>query len=442
MGIRSHHGCARCKRRRQKCNEARPSCKRCLDAAVPCDYPIVLKWNGRVPRDQPPSRPKRTNSANLEVNTGDGPFVDLVHAAVDYFQRGKDDAAPIRGHQALMRGLTPFDQFTASQKLLLHHFVTYSSMISSHSYLRQRMCEQVSLALEIPSLMHATMALAALHRASLLGSHPSGFVPEPMVSDLTNQSLSSLWCEIEAYAPNRKHLLLHTIRTLCTCEIYSGKAESSWRVHVNGARAVLASASAESEWLSCYSAHWLTLRWYESIQSLAALTERCLHANPADTLTQDEDRLWQPDSNSHSFDLYTGYSSDLNVVFQEIGRAAMDARVKDQPDGQIASRDLREKANSLEHTVRRMIFRDAIEGLRLPSGVSMSKEEVEQFNVCNTAYQYSALIHILRKLQKQLARSEEVQSCVRSILDAVCTILPVSTLSPWVLLTTPIFAAG
>lgn len=49
---RSHHGCARCKSRRQKCDEEKPSCRRCREAGSTCDYAVVLKWDGRVPRRQ------------------------------------------------------------------------------------------------------------------------------------------------------------------------------------------------------------------------------------------------------------------------------------------------------------------------------------------------------------------------------------------------------
>lgn len=313
-------------------------------------------------------------------------------------------------------------------------------MISSHSYLRERMCEQVSVALEIPSLLDATMALAALHRMSLLDDPSEGFTPEPMVSELINRSLRNLRSEIEAHAPNVNHL--HTIRTLCVCEIYSGKADCAWRVHVSGAKAVLTSSASQEERSPWQQADWLSLRWYESILSLGALTENFFRAKRPDDLVQDHDWLLQQDSDSYSFDLYTGYSSDLNMVFRDIGRSLKEAASSDQWNEQIIPKGLRDKAHLLEITVRDMISRDATEGLRFPLDVSLSEKEAEHFAVCNEAYEYSALIHILRKLQKRTASSSEVQACVRSILDAVCTILPVSTLSPWVLLTTPIFVAG
>jgi hypothetical protein len=65
-----------------------------------------------------------------------------------------------------------------------------------------------------------------------------------------------------------------------------------------------------------------------------------------------------------------------------------------------------------------------------------------QFQACNTAYQYASLIHLYRRVNGLSSFSDEVQGCVRAILDSVSAITPVTTLSPWILLTTPIFTAG
>ena len=46
---RSWSGCTRCKRRRQKCDEGRPSCNRCASAKIEdeCVYEVKLRWGGR-----------------------------------------------------------------------------------------------------------------------------------------------------------------------------------------------------------------------------------------------------------------------------------------------------------------------------------------------------------------------------------------------------------
>lgn len=45
---RSFNGCKRCKARRQKCDEQRPSCGRCKTAGIQCRYAMQLQWGGRA----------------------------------------------------------------------------------------------------------------------------------------------------------------------------------------------------------------------------------------------------------------------------------------------------------------------------------------------------------------------------------------------------------
>ena len=46
---RSRGACMRCKQRRQKCDEKRPSCSRCHESeAEKCTYTVSLQWGGRA----------------------------------------------------------------------------------------------------------------------------------------------------------------------------------------------------------------------------------------------------------------------------------------------------------------------------------------------------------------------------------------------------------
>lgn len=44
---RSRGGCTRCRTRRQKCDEQKPECNRCLESGESCSYTISLQWGGR-----------------------------------------------------------------------------------------------------------------------------------------------------------------------------------------------------------------------------------------------------------------------------------------------------------------------------------------------------------------------------------------------------------
>jgi hypothetical protein len=69
-------------------------------------------------------------------------------------------------------------------------------------------------------------------------------------------------------------------------------------------------------------------------------------------------------------------------------------------------------------------------------------ESVQQLALCNEAFQHSALIQINRRLRKIPTTSDEVQYSVHRILECTAQIGPSAGLSPWVMLTTPLFIAG
>jgi hypothetical protein len=442
MTLRSHHGCARCKRRRQKCDEGKPSCLRCVEAETTCEYLLTLKWDGRIPRrPEAPKRKKRdTDAKSGNFNVVRSPQPELERSVVHTSQR-----LPYQPFEAIphVRELSILSSWIPTEKLLWDHFVTTASMVASHTQLREQICHQIlPMAMQIPSLMYSTLALSALHRFTLLNGVPDRFTPEVMISKLMSKSLKHLREELQINGPQSRHLLLHTIRTLCVCEIYSGKADSAWRVHVDGARAILHSMRSIVGLSEDDEQAWLTSRWYSSMEALTALTDRGTING-----TEQGDEALSADnefvaSRDHFLDIYTGYSSDLNAVFKDIGiLAKRRQRLAALHDSQSVN-DLQIQSDRLEGILRKMIRRDCEEGLKIPPDVLLPRDQLKQFNACNVAYQHSALLHIHRRLQQRRPDSTEVQASVQKILETVYEILPMEALSPWALLTTPIFTAG
>jgi len=278
------------------------------------------------------------------------------------------------------------------------------------------------------------MAFAALHRYTLLNELPAQFMPEDLVANLVALSMRCLRRDLETPGYPVQPLL-HTIRTLCHCEIFSGRANSSWRVHVNGAGAMFSEIASRRHLDESEYSFWLWSRWFWSIQALSATTD----AGKLPGLASSESFMEDGD-HRYFFDTYTGYSSDLNIVLMEIGLLMHrdDVETRSQKHVDIAE----EKAQCLEISIKHMIHRDTEFGLVLPGHILLDANMTLQFQASNKAYQYSSLIHLYRRVRGLPSNSPEVQICVRAILDAVSAITPVMTLSPWILLTTPIFTAG
>lgn len=449
MSSRSHHGCSRCKTRRQKCDEARPTCARCLQAGATCEYTVVLKWNGRTPRL--PQHARRRRATNVSSTVQDSTSQNSVKAAAGLETAQHSDHVI----QSLCCPVDPWSSLSGTSKHLLNHFVNKASLNAPHARIRDHVCGHViPMIFSIPSLFHATMALAGLHYATLLRGVPAGFVVEEEVASHLSKSIGLLRHDLcERWDVAFLHDVLYTIRTLCVCEIYSGKADTSWRVHVNGAKAIIESAlSRASSGGSERPSNWLTFQWYSSIEALTALTDRGLQNGRVDSSSElvADSILRRPASNARDyyFNIYTGYSSDLDPIFKEIGLIFVERQRSDSTKAirmdanTIPEANFHQKALLLEQRVLSMMSRDNEHGLMLPLEVHLTVEELRQFQACNKAYQHSALIHIYRKIKMLSSLSREVQNCVQEIISAVSGILPVMELSPWVLLTTPLYTAG
>ncbi|KAL3480571.1 C6 zinc finger domain protein [Aspergillus californicus] len=119
---KSHHGCAHCKQRRIKCDEARPACGSCVRKNLPCSF------HGTAP--EPPRSP-----------TADAALLP-----------GCDSALPMQELE------------------LLHewHTVTAVSLAADKTQQNILRVEMPREALSSPFLMHSILAVAALHKAQTL----------------------------------------------------------------------------------------------------------------------------------------------------------------------------------------------------------------------------------------------------------------------------------
>jgi hypothetical protein len=147
-------------------------------------------------------------------------------------------------------------------------------------------------------------------------------------------------------------------------------------------------------------------------------------------------------------DDYFGFSTDLVETFKEIGAAAWERRSLNSDASRVQSllteRDLEDEANNLETTVYNMINRDAASPPKFYPGIrdQLDEEGVAEFYRCNEAYQYTALVHIFRNVSQLPITDPKIQFSVKKILYCVRGIQPRGGLSPYIVLTMPLFTAG
>ena len=331
----------------------------------------------------------------------------------------------------------PFWCLTNEQKMLIHHFIHDASQITAcHSGMQNDICRMlIPMALQTPSLLHATTALSAIHLQAV-HNRSENVKAMPDIARFMALSLEHFRRELQDPASRGSEALLATARTLCLAEIHSGAVHpNSWRAHIEGAKVLMRTVDQNNGSLGGDGFRWYLDRWYRSIVSLTALT-----AN-GPPIGQHASVEMEEGSSPDYLDDYWGFSVHLSAIFRGIGAAAWQKRLDDQPLDPGTKPD---EASRLELSVRRLMARTASSTPTFYPGVEdgLTSDCVREFMLCNEAFQHSALIQIQRRLRQTPSSSAAVQASVRRILECTMQIGPSSGLSPWVMLTTPLFIAG
>ncbi|PWY81975.1 hypothetical protein BO70DRAFT_337157 [Aspergillus heteromorphus CBS 117.55] len=449
---RSFNGCKRCKARRQKCDEQRPSCGRCMTAGTQCRYAMQLQWGGRA-----------FSRSRFGACVGTGGMQKLEYSPGEFIYTTNASGTlspgittpPITTNTTLIRPIDPFASLTTDQKSLLHHFLNDASQITAcHSGMQRDICKMlVPMALQTPSLLYATMALSAIHLQAL-HNQSENVKSAPEIARFMALSLEHFRQELQNPASKGSDALLATARTLCLAEIHSGAIHpNSWRAHIEGARALM-EASDNCGALSPKSPEGFRRyldRWYRSIVSLTALTG---NGPPIGEVTDQLVGASNEGSSSSSqpaspdyLDDYWGFTVNLSAIFRRIGAVAW--REQQEERGQESPVQGNEvcvhsEATALESSLRQLMEQDVASQPAFYPGVveGLSAECMRQLMLCNEAFQLSALIQIQRRLRKVPTSAPVVQEAVKRILECTAQIGPSPGLSPWVMLTTPLFIAG
>ncbi|KIW84753.1 hypothetical protein Z517_00141 [Fonsecaea pedrosoi CBS 271.37] len=461
---RSWNGCVRCKKRRQKCGEQKPRCARCEKDQADCSYQRTLRFGGRPftqsrfgtclsktaggarkAVENPPSketlRVTETESTTTESANDDETALALIPVSNQVADRVFDHVDPL--------SFIPRDN-----RALLQYFTCNASMaLATHTVVHQEVCELIlPMALGNSALLHATLALAAIHRNSLT-SIPQDEMDEgaqKLVNHLTTKSIRYLRQELQNPRSSPLSAKVATTRTLFLCEAISGSPSlRAWRAHFLGARALLSSheiSSDKAQGIEQDSSLPFLQRWYNITEALVAITAEGLSAGQI-ACGGPRSLIGEAEEASVSIDMYTGCAEDISQVFREIGAVAWERRRAVDDTGQhprLSEQDFLREADLLERSVRRMIERDKTRTkvFNIPGARDLSVEESREFLLCNEAYQHTALIHIHRRIRRLPPSAMAVQISVRRIIECVESIRPAATLSPLTLLTTPLFTAG
>ncbi|KAJ5757972.1 uncharacterized protein N7511_006666 [Penicillium nucicola] len=135
MSTRSHQGCWTCKRRRRRCDSARPECQNCAERGVACEgYEVRLRWGSGIASrghltgaDKPvkgsaPSRPRgrqrdlrKRDLEGLVTPSGSDGSHDLEHSPANGEQVVEDE---VLFNKFMNDGINALHSTTASDSML------------------------------------------------------------------------------------------------------------------------------------------------------------------------------------------------------------------------------------------------------------------------------------------------------------------------------------
>ncbi|KAH8734125.1 hypothetical protein BGZ61DRAFT_445833 [Ilyonectria robusta] len=157
---RSRRGCVECKRRHMRCDETRPRCINCSKADRNCFY-----LNSIQELHKPPSKTPKPSSSTETAGPSTGP----EYGATSHSNPPSEpDGTPI---ETDTEDFTPARNdllFSMEHLSLLHHFESSKFEVLMANELTEGMAIRgLEVALATPYLMHALLALSALHLATI-----------------------------------------------------------------------------------------------------------------------------------------------------------------------------------------------------------------------------------------------------------------------------------
>lgn len=458
---RSRNGCAECRRRHRRCDEAKPSCTHCQGTRRVCVYVRQLSWGGRQfkksrfgkclaqdeniikidadhastrasfvygrrqrfsqssrhsmtmetplstrvtsipveeePQVMPLSQPRASDSDTSHTASNDE---SPPLAIIFSFSRRKDE----------FRSLSNLSWIPRALRSLLDYFVHgMTRSMSCHKGIQDDICSSlIPMALDCPHLFAAVLSLAASHRQSV-GLEQSCH----QIEHLRSSSVKTLGVALRSPNSPANERTLATTLLLCMTDITAGRT-SSWRLHLGGAEILLNNLESTGH-TSASSTLLFLRRLYVSLEAIAMSCGVQRYDGQETTLVEREEGTYVED--------LCGFTTSLLPIFEEINGLDMTSTVHEicgqpLPSPHFHCRStLQHRSHILFDRVRGMIA-DRVMSFR---SIYLSQLERHDFFVLDEAYHYMALVQIYRRgdltIPFQLVQEfvQKIIACISSL---------------------------
>lgn len=403
LKLRSRTGCSRCRTRRQKCDERRPCCTRCLEASSTCTY--------------------RDGNESTTV-----------------YQSTELQIRPSKSLHAGYRNLLPF--YNASHSPFLEYFLGEASpAISCHKSIQKDTCQAVvSVGSVYPSLLYASLLFGAMHKSSQTQANAGSKELDIQILELRDVALFLLQSQLHNMKNSNSAAIIATALMLATCELRYDPEATAWRSHFECAKLLLAQAKQNGQDKIGDAKLWRFIhRRFDTLQFLVSLPP----AWPSRSTTHTQKDVPGELPAVHNIgiiDSGLACCQDLLEVFRWIG--ALESIQNSQEAEALHCFD--SIASQLVNIVRRMMLRDE-ENPPLISDDLDEQCDIEQlraYRISNTIAQHVAIIYLYRYGLSWNDREVIISNSVRSIIELATSIPQQNGLHPSICLTTALFVAG
>jgi len=297
------------------------------------------------------------------------------------------------------------------------------------------------MALQTSHLLAAVLGLAAVHRKNA-GLEQS----DAQLAHLRTSSVKQFRLALAALKDTPDDSMAATTLALCLSDVVSGGDNSdSWRLHLDGAAALLDQTLTESpggyECAPSPSTRAFIWRWFVSFETIAHLCGKSSVSPKGSRIALRWTRLTGEDY----IDDFIGFSTKLVPVFAEINQLIVERRSSqgnassDTHNGM--SEVMRDRCDRLIEDVSSMIendnpkFRAEAEDFLTPTGRS-------DLVKLDETYHHVALLQIYQRLLDLPSATSITQLSVKVIISLVSDMTVLRGPCPGVALLQPLFTAG
>lgn len=322
------------------------------------------------------------------------------------------------------------------QKLFSYFIDDVLASLSCHPSIHEDLrMGLVPVMLHSPQLMSACLALSAAGFLSRGILEVEGIKILRILDHLEASGLALLRNALGT--GQRSATMLATCLIWCLTDVFTYRqGMSSWRIHLQGTRALLDENEAHRNFITPSASFRSTMRHlyqlYLSLQILPHIPTIESLENSAQLGAQASQKPEWVSTASAEIDGFLGYSNELLDVLQQI----------DLLSRSVSDDGTQFKADILLGKVKGMISRDTLSPQNISICTPLSPEYNREFALCHQIFQQATLIHLYRKLYRLPSGSQSIQASVHSIEEMISNITQGQPCHTWVAMAMPLFTLG